>query len=189
MDTTHDNWKTVEENLNSFFGYGLLRKFVKARNNKRSEVVAEEYLEELIDQSLILTGKQMANGRMKTCIIHDFLHQLLSEAHTKYVVHIMNGNVTVTSEAIDDQRRVIFPLEIQEKQFKFLKVLDVLSIEYNFSCVIPQLEHLKYVAARFKGVVSLAKLRNLARAEEAKLKYPLDIWTMTEIRHLDIDWL
>jgi len=48
---------------------------------------------------------------------------------------------------------------------------------------------LKYVAARFKGVVSLAKLRNLARAEEAKLKYPLDIWTMTEIRHLDIDWL
>jgi len=68
-------------------------------------------------------------------------------------------------------------------------VLNVLSIEYDFSRVIPQLDYLKYVATRFKGVVSLAKLRNLTRAKEEKLKHPLDIWTMTEIRHLDIDWL
>ncbi|KAH0745542.1 hypothetical protein KY285_007199 [Solanum tuberosum] len=92
MDPTHDNWKRVEENLNSFFGtvsercqsilslsYNYLpqylkacflyvggfpedreinvsklirlwiaEQFVKARNNKRLEVVAEEYLQEKV---------------------------------------------------------------------------------------------------------------------------------------------
>jgi len=129
----------------SLLGYGLFKKFVKARNNKRSEVVVEEYLEELIDQSLILTGKQRANGRMKTCIIHDFLHQLLSEAHTEYVVHIMNGNVTVTSEAIDDQRRVIFPLEIQEKQvYPTRHRSGITSITLTF--ISPQLIYLEGIA-------------------------------------------
>nr|QRG33153.1 Rpi-amr1i [Solanum americanum] len=105
MDPTHDNWKKVEENLNSFFGtvsercqsilslsYNYLpqylracflyvggfpedmeikvsklirlwiaEQFVRGRSNKRLEVVAEEYLQELIDRSLILTGTQRAN--------------------------------------------------------------------------------------------------------------------------------
>ncbi|KAH0715997.1 hypothetical protein KY284_008902 [Solanum tuberosum] len=91
MDTTHDNWKKVEENLNSFFGtvsercqsilslsynylpqylracflyvggcpedteinvsklirFWISEQFVKARSNKRLEVVAKEYLQEL----------------------------------------------------------------------------------------------------------------------------------------------
>ncbi|XP_049387362.1 putative late blight resistance protein homolog R1B-16 [Solanum stenotomum] len=277
MDLTHDNWKNVEENLNSFFGtvsercqsilslsYNYLpqylracflyvgglsedmeigvsklirlwiaEQFVKATSNKNLEVVAEECLQELVDRSLILTGKQRANRRMKSCKIHDLLRQLcLREAHTENVVHIMNGNAPMSSEAIDDQRRVIFPLEIKEKQvfptkhssgitsitrsfistkfyyftrhnigitssivsqLKLLKVLDVLSVRLDFSSVIPELVHLRYVAARIEGVLSLAKLRNLqtiilARAEEAKLKQPVDIWRMTEIRHVDTEW-
>ncbi|KAH0775874.1 hypothetical protein KY290_007285 [Solanum tuberosum] len=133
MDPTHDNWKKVEQNLNSFFGVvskrcqsiltlsyyylpqylracflyvggfpedteidvsklirlWIAEQFVKSTSNKRLEVVAEEYLEELIDRSLILTGKQKANGRMETCKIHDLLRQLcLREAHTENVVHI-----------------------------------------------------------------------------------------------------
>ncbi|WMV53694.1 hypothetical protein MTR67_047079 [Solanum verrucosum] len=143
MDPTHDNWKEVEENLNSFFGmvsercqsilflsYNLPQylkacflyvggfpkdreinvsklirlwiseQFVKARNNKRLEVVAEEYVEELIDRSLILIGQQRANGRMRSCKIHDLLRQMcLSEAHTENVLHVMNGDAL---KAIDD---------------------------------------------------------------------------------------
>ena len=57
-------------------------------------MVAEEYLQELIDRSLILAGKQRANGRMRSCKIHDLLRQLcISESHTENVVHVMNGNV------------------------------------------------------------------------------------------------
>ncbi|WMV53690.1 hypothetical protein MTR67_047075 [Solanum verrucosum] len=111
----------------------------------------------------------------------------------------MNGNVPMPSESIDDQRPVIILSELQEKQvyppmhcsgitrtfismeyfyyydfpericsivskFKSLKVLDVLSLWYDFSCVIPG-----YVAARIEKALSL------------------DIWRMSELRHVDID--
>ncbi|KAH0775837.1 hypothetical protein KY290_007248 [Solanum tuberosum] len=216
MDPTYDNWKNVEENLNSFFGtvsercqsilslsYNYLpqylkacflyvgvfpedreinvskliklwiaEQFVKEMKDKRLEVVAEEYVEELIDRSLILAGKQRANGRTRTCKIHDLLRQLcLSKAHTENVVHVMNGNVL---EAIDDQRRVILLSKYEEKydyhprhssgivrtfismgvafpkemsssisEFKLLKVLDALSIKTDFSGDLETL-HIKW---------------------------------------------
>ncbi|XP_049380786.1 putative late blight resistance protein homolog R1A-10 isoform X2 [Solanum stenotomum] len=280
MDLTHDNWKEVEENLDSFFGtvsercqsilslsYNYLpqylracflyiggfpedreisvsklirlwiaEQFVKARNNKRLEVVAEEYLQELIDRSLILTGTQRVNERMKTYKIHDLLRQLcLSETHTENVVHIMNGNVPMfLLEAIDDQRRVIVLSKLEEKQvyppmhsngitstartfmsmkyfsysdfpkgicsivseFKLLKVLDVLTFWLDFSSVIPELVHLRYVAANIEEALSLDKLRNLQTIilqrnigvnRPTALEQPLDIWRMSELRHVDID--
>ncbi|TMW81786.1 hypothetical protein EJD97_007875 [Solanum chilense] len=210
MDPTHDNWKRVEENLNSFFGFPedkeinvsklirlwIAEQFVKARSNKRLEVVAEEYLEELIDRSLILAGEQRANGRMRTCKIHDLLRQLcLREAHTENVVHFMNENAPMALEVIHDQRRVISPSKLQHRQvyptshssgitsiirtfittednyfrrrsisitsstvsqFKLLKVLDVLSVWKDFGCIIPQLVHLRYVAANIEKALSLA---------------------------------
>ncbi|KAH0714399.1 hypothetical protein KY284_007304 [Solanum tuberosum] len=230
MDPTHDNWKKVEENLNSFFGtvsercqsilslsYNYLpqylracflyvgsfpediqigvsqliklwiaEQFVKARGNKRLEVVAEEYLQELIDRSLILIDE--AIGCIKFCKIHDLFRQLcLSEAHTENVVHVMNGNVL---EAIGGQRRVIL---LSNSEFKLIKVLDVLAVPYDFSCVIPQLVHLRFVAARIDEGLSLAKLRNLQTIilhslQMKELEQPLDIWRMTEIRHLDIQF-
>ncbi|KAH0775858.1 hypothetical protein KY290_007269 [Solanum tuberosum] len=213
--------KDREINVSKLIKLWIAEKFVKERKDKRLEVVAEEYLQELIDRSLILAGKQRANGRTRTCKIHDLLRQLcLSEAHTENVVHVMNGNVL---EAIDDQRRVILPSKYEEKydyrprhssgivrtfismgvafpkemsssisEFKLLKVLDALSIKTDFSGVIPQLVHLRYVAARIEKGLSLAKLRNLQTiifnglTVLDKLEQPLDIWRMTEIRHLHI---
>ncbi|KAH0747346.1 hypothetical protein KY285_009003 [Solanum tuberosum] len=201
----------------------IAEQFVKARKDKRLEVVAEEYLQELIDRSLILTGRQRANGRMRTCKIHDLLRQLcLSEAHTENVVHVMNGKVL---EAIDCQRRVILLSKYEEKydcflrhssgivrtfismgvdfpkamgsiisEFKLIKVLDALLIKTDFSQVIPQLVHLRYVATNIEEGLSLAKLRNLQTVILKrltvldKLEQQVDIWRMSEIRHLDIRW-
>nr|XP_009777084.1 PREDICTED: putative late blight resistance protein homolog R1A-3 isoform X2 [Nicotiana sylvestris] len=245
MDLTHDNWKKIEENLNSFFGFPedmeinvskLIRlwiseQFIKARSYKRLEVVAEEYLQDLIDRSLILAGKRRANGRMRTCKIHDLLRQLcIIEAHNENVVHAMNANVPMFSEAINDQRRVIVPFDIKEKhvyptrhssvitsmtrtfiftkysdldfaelfcsivsQFKLLKVLDVYNVRCDFSSVIPKLIHLRYVAANIDEAPSLAKLWNLQTIilrnfASKDLHLPQEIWTMSEIRHLDIRW-
>ncbi|KAH0775873.1 hypothetical protein KY290_007284 [Solanum tuberosum] len=253
MDPTYDNWKKVEENLNSFFGtvseqcqsilslsYNYLPQYLKAcflyvggfpedrkidvsnlirlwiaeqfireRSNKRLEMVAKEYLEELIDRSLILVGIRKANGRMRTCKIHGLLRQLcLREAHTENVLHVTNRNVPMSSK--DDPTSVTrtfiskqsissdFPKRIGSivSQFKLLKVLEVLSIDYDFSFVIPQLVHLRYVAARIMMALSLAKVRNLQtiilqrifklRKKSPELILPLDIWTMSEIRHVDI---
>ncbi|TMW88198.1 hypothetical protein EJD97_018924 [Solanum chilense] len=199
----------------------IAEQFVKARSNKRLEVVGEEYVEELIDRSLILAGEQRANGRMKSCKIHDLLRQMcLREAQTENVVHLMNGDAL---KAIDDQRRVILVANVEEKhdyrlqyssgtiirtfismnktfpkgmhsKLKLLKVLDVLSIEYDFSWIIPQLVHLRYVAARIGEGLSLAKLRNLQTLILRKslffrlntMQQPVDISRMSEIRRLDL---
>ncbi|XP_059316791.1 putative late blight resistance protein homolog R1A-10 [Lycium ferocissimum] len=207
----------------------IAEQFVKARSNKRLEVVAEEYLEELIDRSLILADRRRANGKMKTCKIHDLLRQLcIREAQMENVLHVKNENVPIFSEGISDQRRVIVALSnctshdfcwhgtgiicttrslvfISKprffydlacpiiSQFKLLMVLDVISINYDFSWVIPQLVHLRYVSARIDVAHSLAKLRNLQTIivlspDERELKLPLDIWIMSEIRYLHIGW-
>ncbi|KAG5575028.1 hypothetical protein H5410_055162 [Solanum commersonii] len=208
-----------EINVSELIRLWIAEQFVRARSNIRIEVVAEEYLQELIDRSLILTGKQRANGRMRTCKIHDLLRQMcLSEAHTENVLHVMNGDAL---KAIDGQRRVILVSKVEEKydyrlrhsngiirtfismdvaspkgmclQLKLLRVLDALSINYDFSSVIHELVHLIYVAVRIKEAASLAKLRNLQtivleRDYSVRYQQQVDIWRMSEIRHLDIRW-
>ncbi|TMW88199.1 hypothetical protein EJD97_018925 [Solanum chilense] len=224
-----------EINVSQLIRLWIAEQFVKARNNKRLEVVAEEYVQELIDRSLILMDSLTTNGRMRTLKIHDLLRQLcLRETHTENVVHIMNGNVPMfLLEAIDDQRRVILLSKLEEKQvyppmhsngitsiartfislqvfrkdkfpegiysifsaFKLLKVLDVFTVWYDFSSVIPELVHLRYVAANIEEGLSLDKLRNLQTLilhknidvnRPTKSEQPLDIWRMSELRHVDI---
>ncbi|XP_070016765.1 uncharacterized protein [Nicotiana sylvestris] len=82
--------------------------FVRARSNKRLEMVAEEYLEELIDRSLILAGRRRANGRMKTCKIHDLLRQLcIREAQMENFVHVLSDSDHISSESLKYQRRAM----------------------------------------------------------------------------------
>ncbi|KAL3332777.1 hypothetical protein AABB24_033038 [Solanum stoloniferum] len=238
---THDNWKNIEENLNSFFGSfpedmeihvsklissWIAEQFIKARSNTRLEVVAEEYLQELTDRSLILVGGRRANGRIKTCKIHDLLRQMcIREAQIENVVHFTNNDI---SDGINDHRRVIIPYLIQDyfrdhpkhrngkittrsliflggqsyevtgiyywpysiSDFKLLKVLDAHEIGFDFSRIIPQLVHLRYVDARVNDPSSLAKLFNLQTiiiySQKKNLQLPPQIWTMSEIKHVDI---
>ncbi|KAJ8548218.1 hypothetical protein K7X08_030687 [Anisodus acutangulus] len=78
--------------------------------------------------------------------------------------------------------------------FVLLKVLDVSSINYDFSYAVPKLVHLRYVAAWIDKVPSLAKLWNLQtiifgnKQGRTDLELLPEIWTKTEIRHLDIGW-
>ncbi|KAM3269716.1 putative late blight resistance protein R1B-8 [Capsicum chacoense] len=200
--------------------------FVKERKYKSMELVAEEYLEELIQRSLILVHKRRANGRIKTCKIHDLLRQLcIREAQIENVVLVVNDNVPTYLEGIDYQRRVMITLgkhiylprhesvttstarsliftsfcrkvSVQRpcsfvSHFKLLKVSDVLNTHHCFCNVIPGLVHLRYVAAKIDEAPSLAKLWNLRsiiffRSQMTDLNLPLEIWTMSKIRHLDI---
>ncbi|PHT34980.1 hypothetical protein CQW23_26780 [Capsicum baccatum] len=207
----------------------IAEQFVKARVDKRLEVVAEEYLEELVDRSLILVGRRGANRRIKTCKIHDVIRQLFTrQAQIENVVHFMDGTITDFSQGLYDQQRVMLQLNDFSRydyflehgsdgitstirsliftkaccfyfsefpgstvsHFKLLKVLDVSAISNDFSRVIPQLVHLRYIAAGIDDPASLAKLRNLQTiilvAYEVQL--PLEIWKMSAIRHIDVGW-
>lgn len=50
--------------------------FIHQNGNRNLEDVGEDYLEELIDRSLIQVAKRRADGGVKTCRIHDLLRDL-----------------------------------------------------------------------------------------------------------------
>ena len=50
--------------------------FIRQIGNRNIEDVAEDYLEELIDRSLIQVAKRRLDGGVKTCRIHDLLRDL-----------------------------------------------------------------------------------------------------------------
>ncbi|KAI3451642.1 hypothetical protein Pfo_008307 [Paulownia fortunei] len=50
--------------------------FVRKEERKSSERVAEEYLMELIDKSLVIVAKRRSDGGVKACVVHDLLRDL-----------------------------------------------------------------------------------------------------------------
>lgn len=52
--------------------------FVNGEEGRTLEEVAESYLKELINRSLIQVVEKSSDGRMKTCRIHDFLRDLIN---------------------------------------------------------------------------------------------------------------
>ena len=50
--------------------------FIQPISHRNLEDVAEDYLEELIDRSLIQVAMKRLDGGVKTCRIHDLLQEL-----------------------------------------------------------------------------------------------------------------
>ncbi|KAL3534440.1 hypothetical protein ACH5RR_002901 [Cinchona calisaya] len=50
--------------------------FVEKNEAKNLEDAAEDNLMELVDRSLVMVSKRRSNGRVKTCRVHDLLHDL-----------------------------------------------------------------------------------------------------------------
>nr|GLL32192.1 putative late blight resistance protein homolog R1B-14 [Ipomoea trifida] len=60
-------------------------------NSSELEVTAEKYLKELVDRNLLMVLKRRAYGQIKTCRIHDTLHEFCkTEAANKNLFHEMN---------------------------------------------------------------------------------------------------
>ncbi|KAK6146619.1 hypothetical protein DH2020_020488 [Rehmannia glutinosa] len=93
--------------------------FLKRETVKSLEKVAEEYLEDLIDRSLILAEKK-TNDRVTTCRIHDLLRDFcLREAEKENFWHVMTRNDLFFPEGLQNHRRLcvhsdIFPYAVSE---------------------------------------------------------------------------
>ncbi|KAL2515500.1 putative disease resistance RPP13-like protein 3 [Forsythia ovata] len=63
--------------------------FTEQSKTKCSEEVGEEYLQDLIDRSLILVCKRSSSGKIKTCSIHDLLRDLcIRQALSENFLHV-----------------------------------------------------------------------------------------------------
>ncbi|XP_019179203.1 PREDICTED: putative late blight resistance protein homolog R1A-10 [Ipomoea nil] len=67
--------------------------FFEAMNNKNLEKVAMECLQDLVDRSLVLVGKQSYNGKIKTIRMHDLLRDLcLREARCENLLYVIGND-------------------------------------------------------------------------------------------------
>ncbi|XP_060179698.1 putative late blight resistance protein homolog R1A-10 [Lycium barbarum] len=76
------------------------------------EKVAANLLHDLIDKSLIVVSKHSLDGNIKTCRIHDLLHDLcLIEAERENLLYVPNPSISEPKSVIQDRRWVSFHLE------------------------------------------------------------------------------
>lgn len=66
--------------------------FVQKTMLKSSEEMAEEYIMDLISRSLIMVAKKRSTGRVKTCHIHDLLHEFcVAKSKDENFMHLFLG--------------------------------------------------------------------------------------------------
>nr|GMD19924.1 putative late blight resistance protein homolog R1B-14 [Ipomoea batatas] len=64
---------------------------IDSGNSSELEVTAEKYLKELVDRNLLIVLKRRADGQIKTCRLHETLHEFCkTEAASKNLFHEMN---------------------------------------------------------------------------------------------------
>ncbi|KAM7518092.1 hypothetical protein LguiB_017054 [Lonicera macranthoides] len=76
--------------------------FIEQDKSRKLEDVAEEYMEDLVDRSLIMVAPGRCDGGVKSCFIHDLLHDLCisegikenflgvhTELLTRYLLHLL----------------------------------------------------------------------------------------------------
>ncbi|XP_027166156.1 putative late blight resistance protein homolog R1B-17 [Coffea eugenioides] len=66
--------------------------FVEKIEGKRSEIIAEEYLMDLIGRNLVMVSKSRSIGGVKTCYIHDLIFEFCkTEAKEKKFLQVLRG--------------------------------------------------------------------------------------------------
>ncbi|XP_059436535.1 disease resistance protein RPP8-like [Corylus avellana] len=161
--------------------------FIQNTGKRRKEDVAEDYLEELIDRSLIQVASRRKNGRVKTCRIHDLLRDLcISEsAEEKFLGVLTNDNLLSANKF----RR----LSIQGNSFdlyissnpsdttcaRSLFCFDREEREFNRK---PR----KWIEENFK-LLKLPYLETLDVKHTSIMSLPNSIWKMKHLRHLYLD--
>ncbi|KAI5670254.1 hypothetical protein M9H77_10618 [Catharanthus roseus] len=67
--------------------------FIEKHETKSLEVVANEYLMDLVGRSLVIALRRSSVGRIKTCIVHDLLREFcLAKGKEENVFQVFDGN-------------------------------------------------------------------------------------------------
>ena len=202
-----------EIKVSKLFQMWIAEGFVQRRGDEMVEEVAGDYLEELVDRSMIRVVKQKSNGGIKSCRIHDLLRDLaISEAkdskffevyentdytspisvrrltthHKKEIVHHINGSrlrSLIGFSWTDSLTSRLAP--------KLLTVLDVVlstKLKITLPKEIGELIRLKYMSLRggkeLRLPESIGRLVNLQTLDCRFGKIPWSVWRLHQLRHL-----
>ncbi|KAH0644339.1 hypothetical protein KY284_032223 [Solanum tuberosum] len=178
---------SVENLIRLWMAEGLF----KLRGIGELEKEASSLLHDLIDRSLIVACKHSLDGKIKTCKIHDLLHDLcLRESESENLLYVSNPPTNVPQhhrwvsfheEPMRDFFSLPFPtysktrslhffavkyyrlgFELGLHCFKLLRVLDLLGSGLShIPDGLSNLVSLRYLRAEYSGYAPIYKLQNL----------------------------
>ncbi|KAK4383493.1 putative late blight resistance proteinR1A-10 [Sesamum angolense] len=154
--------------------------FIKPLSHKSLEELAEDYLSDLINRSLVEVRRRNRNGEIKSIVIHDMLRELcVQKAQDEKFLQLMNSASHVFPQGRNNQRRVSiqfntfnhafftvvhdsflhsllcfrhYRTNFKSVIFRLLKVLDALTMTFDeFPIGIVELVHLRYIALCLGG--------------------------------------
>ncbi|KAM7490597.1 hypothetical protein LguiA_033518 [Lonicera macranthoides] len=74
--------------------------FIKKDQSRKVEDVADKYLEDLVDRNLVMVSRRRCDGGVKSCFIHDFLHDLcIFECQQENFSMVLTAEVFTSSSA------------------------------------------------------------------------------------------
>ncbi|KAL6323086.1 hypothetical protein AAG906_027341 [Vitis piasezkii] len=187
--------------------------FVQKRGKETLEDIAEDYLYELIQRSMIQVADTRVDGRVKSCRIHDLLRDLaileakenkIFEVHENIDVDelptrvrrlITNINQTISPHLQNSNLRSLGIL------YKYPKLLRILHMDWvqctvmsgrKVSRHIGRLIYLKYLCLRgtewkIRLPPSIGRLVNLETLDSGNnfIFIPHTIWKLKQMRHLN----
>uniref|UniRef100_A0A2N9ECY3 NB-ARC domain-containing protein n=1 Tax=Fagus sylvatica TaxID=28930 RepID=A0A2N9ECY3_FAGSY len=132
-------------------------------HSRNVEDVAEDYLEELVDRSLIQVASRRADGGIKTCRIHDLLRDLcLKESEVQQFLELVR---------VVDLRNMGTFRSIP-KRIEKLILLRYLRIQTSKLDVMPA------------SICSLSNLETLDMRNSTIKRLPEEIWKLQKLKHL-----
>ncbi|CBI24547.3 unnamed protein product, partial [Vitis vinifera] len=176
-----------EIKVSKLFQMWIAEGFVQRRGEEKVEKVAEDYLEELINRSMIRVVKRKSNGGIKSCHIHGLLRDLaISEAKDSKFFEVYE-NTDYTSPI--SVRRLTIPHK--KEIVHHINMLDVelsTKLKITLPKEIGELIRLKYMRLRgghgLRLPESIGRLVNLQTLDCRFGKIPWSVWRLHQLRHL-----
>ncbi|KAA8521200.1 hypothetical protein F0562_011865 [Nyssa sinensis] len=162
---------------------------VEQKGGQTPEEVAEGYLNQLVNRSLIQIAKTTRNRRISACRIHDLLREIsLLKSRELNFAAVADGNNTRVPDSLDESPVAA----VFNGGLRLLKVLDLegASLEI-FPKSVLQLLLLRYLSLRGTEVRKIPKsIGRLKYLETLDLKHshvselPVEILKLQQLRHL-----
>ncbi|KAF5777534.1 putative P-loop containing nucleoside triphosphate hydrolase, leucine-rich repeat domain superfamily [Helianthus annuus] len=171
--------------------------FIHETGGRMLEDVAGDFLMNLIKRSLLMTPRIKGDGHIKTCRIHDLLHDFclrkaeeenfLSNNYRYGMVSSMLCFPFDLGKFLQEGRSICIDL------YRFLRILDVESILISlFPLDVVHLVNLRYLAIQahdgspHASISNLVNLQMLIIASRKNTVVPKTLWNMLNLRHLYI---
>ncbi|KAK6151106.1 hypothetical protein DH2020_016038 [Rehmannia glutinosa] len=117
----------------------IAKGFIRKEEKKSSESIAEEYLMELIDKSLVIVAKRRWDGGVKACVVHDLLRELCVKIATDKNFLKLAMNKPYILEML------IIPLEIMMMaKLKYLQVIP--RAKYDTDCSTSRTNNIEFLS-------------------------------------------